>query len=156
MRTLASLCVLLTVAAAIGATSPARAADWAYPAHPADMARTDAARVEPVRLAQAGDDSAAPSWRQLGAGPTLVLAAGTGEKLPAKTDGSAAGKATPLIDINTATEQELATLHGIGEARAKAIVKGRPYARKDELVRRKIIPQSVYDDIREQIIAKQP
>ena len=87
---------------------------------------------------------------------TLVLAAGTGEKPSAKAEGTAADKAAPPIDINTATEQELATLHGIGEARARAIVKGRPYARKDELVRRKIIPQSVYDDIRDRIIAKQP
>ena len=60
-----------------------------------------------------------------------------------------------LIDINSATADELIAIKGIGEARAKAIVKGRPYARKDELVQRKIIPQSVYDEIKDQIIAKQ-
>lgn len=59
------------------------------------------------------------------------------------------------IDINRASAEELTTLKGIGEARAKAIIKGRPYARKDELVQRGIIPQSVYDGIRDQIIAKQ-
>ena len=47
------------------------------------------------------------------------------------------------------------TLKGIGEARSKAIIKGRPYARKDELVQKNIIPQSVYDKIKDQIIAKQ-
>jgi len=62
---------------------------------------------------------------------------------------------TELIDINRATAEELMTLKGIGEARAKAIIKGRPYARKDDLVRKKIVPQSVYDDIKEKIIAKQ-
>ncbi len=64
-------------------------------------------------------------------------------------------KAAAPMDINTATEKELATLKGVGEVRAKAIVKGRPYKGKDELVAKKIVPQGVYDDIKEQIIAKQ-
>ena len=60
-----------------------------------------------------------------------------------------------LMDINSASEKELATLKGIGDVRAKAIVKHRPYKGKDELVQKKIIPQGVYDDIKDQIIAKQ-
>ena len=60
-----------------------------------------------------------------------------------------------LMDINSASEKDLATLKGIGDARAKAIVKGRPYKGKDELVQKKIIPQAVYADIKDQIIAKQ-
>ena len=67
---------------------------------------------------------------------------------------AAAPKAEPM-DINSASEKELATLKGIGDVRAKAIVKGRPYKGKDELVQKKIVPQNVYDDIKEQIIAKQ-
>jgi DNA uptake protein ComE-like DNA-binding protein len=63
--------------------------------------------------------------------------------------------AANLMDINSATEAELATLKGIGEVRAKAIVKGRPYKGKDDLVRKKIVPKNVYNDIRDQIIAKQ-
>ena len=62
---------------------------------------------------------------------------------------------TELIDINSAKAEELMTLKGIGEARAQAIIKGRPYARKDDLVRKKIVPQSIYDDIKDKIIAKQ-
>ena len=62
---------------------------------------------------------------------------------------------TEPIDINRANAEELMTLKGIGEARAKAIIRGRPYARKDDLVRRKIVPQSIYDDIKDKIIAKQ-
>jgi DNA uptake protein ComE-like DNA-binding protein len=73
---------------------------------------------------------------------------------PAKAAPAAEKKAEPM-DINTASEKELATLKGIGDARAKAIVKGRPYKGKDELVEKKIIPQNVYDDIKDQIIAKQ-
>jgi len=62
---------------------------------------------------------------------------------------------TEPIDINRAKAEELMTLKGIGEARAAAIIKGRPYARKDELVQKKIIPESVYNDIKDKIIAKQ-
>lgn len=60
-----------------------------------------------------------------------------------------------LIDINRASAAELTTLKGIGEARAKAIISGRPYARKDELVQKRILSQSVYDGIKDRIIAKQ-
>ena len=59
------------------------------------------------------------------------------------------------IDINRAKADELMTLKGIGEARASAIIKGRPYARKDELVQKKILPESVYNEIKDKIIAKQ-
>jgi DNA uptake protein ComE-like DNA-binding protein len=59
------------------------------------------------------------------------------------------------IDINRASAEELMTLKGIGEARAKAIIKGRPYKRKDELAQKGIVPQSVYDGIKDQIVAKQ-
>jgi DNA uptake protein ComE-like DNA-binding protein len=62
---------------------------------------------------------------------------------------------TEQIDINRAKPEELMTLKGIGEARAAAIVKGRPYARKDELVQKKILPESVYNEIKDRIIAKQ-
>jgi DNA uptake protein ComE-like DNA-binding protein len=59
------------------------------------------------------------------------------------------------IDINRAKADELMTLKGIGEARAAAIIKGRPYARKDELVQKKILPESVYNEIKDRIVAKQ-
>ena len=63
-------------------------------------------------------------------------------------------KAAPL-DINSASPAELQALKGIGDVRAAAIIKGRPYKGKDELVQKKIITQSVYDGIKDQIIAKQ-
>ncbi len=63
---------------------------------------------------------------------------------------------TALLDINSATAAQLeGGLKGIGKTRAAAIVKGRPYKRKDELVTRDIIPESVYDGIKDLIIAKQ-
>ena len=60
-----------------------------------------------------------------------------------------------LIDINTATQAQLEPLKGIGPVRAAAIIKGRPYKGKDELVEKKIVPKNVYDDIKGQIIARQ-
>ncbi len=78
---------------------------------------------------------------------------------PAATAAPAAAPkpaAAALIDINTASADELdASLKGIGKVRAAAIVKGRPYKGKDELVQKNIIPQGVYDDIKDKIIAKQ-
>ncbi len=59
------------------------------------------------------------------------------------------------LDINRASVEELMTLKGIGEVRAAAIIRGRPYGRKDELVQQGIVPYAVYDEIKDQIIAKQ-
>lgn len=75
-----------------------------------------------------------------------------------KSEDSKAGDAKSnqqLMDINSASEKELASLPKIGEVRAKAIVKGRPYKGKDELVAKKILTQDAYDSIKDQIIAKQ-
>ena len=80
----------------------------------------------------------------------------SGAMQPGTTPGkTAVPPSAPLIDINTASQAQLEPLKGIGPARAEAIIKGRPYKGKDELVQKKIVPQNVYDDIKEQIIAKQ-
>jgi competence protein ComEA len=81
--------------------------------------------------------------------------AATKPAAPAAAKPAADAKAVALLDINTASEKELATLPGIGEARAKAIIKGRPYKGKNELLEKKIVPENVYNDIKEKVIAKQ-
>jgi len=60
-----------------------------------------------------------------------------------------------LVDINSAPVDELDKLPGVGPARANAIISHRPYNGKDDLTHRKIIPQNVYDQIKDKIIARQ-
>ena len=60
-----------------------------------------------------------------------------------------------LVDINSATKEQLEVLPGIGEKYAQKIIDNRPYRGKNDLVRKKVIPPSTYDKIRNKIIAKQ-
>ena len=62
---------------------------------------------------------------------------------------------TELIDINSASKQQLMSLPGIGDAYSLKIIDNRPYRGKNDLVRKNIIPQATYDKISGQIIAKQ-
>ena len=66
---------------------------------------------------------------------------------------SAAPQGDPL-DINTATRDQLKALPGIGDAYADRIIKGRPYAAKNQLTQKGVIPNNTYTKIQGMIIAK--
>jgi len=59
-----------------------------------------------------------------------------------------------LVDVNHASEAELATLPGISQLEARKIIAGRPYARKNDLLAKGVISESDYDKIRERVTAK--
>ena len=93
----------------------------------------------------------------------LVLAAACGGGFAAGTPAAAGGPrppvpptaTKPLVDINSASRDQLKTLPGIGDAEAERIVAHRPYLTKADLVLNNALPAGVYLQIKGRIIAKQ-
>ena len=96
----------------------------------------------------------------LASAPSMAQApapAAPGKMAPATTGKMApAAKADDKIDINTATKEELMAFKGIGDKYSDKIIAGRPYAKKDQLVSKNVLPEATYKKISAQIIATQP
>jgi len=87
----------------------------------------------------------------------LVTIGSAGAQSSADSMSAKASKAVAAmkekLDINSATKDQLDGIPGIGGAYAQKIIAGRPYRTKRELVTKKVIPQSLYEKIKDQIIA---
>ena len=89
---------------------------------------------------------------------TMPLAVSVAQTSASKAAAAAATAATPdnKLDINTATADQLKAFPGIGEAYSKRIIDGRPYTAKNQLVSRGVLPEGVYNKIKDSIIASKP
>jgi DNA uptake protein ComE-like DNA-binding protein len=67
-----------------------------------------------------------------------------------------AAAAANLIDLNSASRDDLMLLDGIGEVRADAIIRARPFKAKTELVERRLIPETLYDKIADRVTVRPP
>jgi competence protein ComEA len=86
--------------------------------------------------------------------PAFAPAQSAAQKAKAAVPGAAVPTGD-LVDINSASADQLKAIPGIGDAYSKKIIDGRPYSNKSQLVSKKILPEGVYNKVKDLIIAKQ-
>ena len=147
-----------------GAPAPGRSAD--APALPTSIPPALAGPDnEPDGTASQGGRTAAENTTQAGIAPAAALPSASGAARPADTPREAppaapaqptpaerpSGPSNGAVDLNAASKDELIALPGIGEARADAIIKARPFKTVAELQDKKILPASVYQGLKDRV-----
>lgn len=114
-------------------------------------------------LIEAGgvSDEADRGWMAKNLNLALTLKNGQKIYIPNEDEAEAAsviqdveGSSTTLIDINSASVSELDSLFGIGPVTAEKIINARPYVSIEDLLSKKVVGQSVYEKIKDKIIAQ--
>jgi competence protein ComEA len=88
----------------------------------------------------------------------LVLTAATGvfgQESKAKGKSEPKAKASALVDLNSATSEELQELPGVGEATAKKIIAGRPYKSVDDLAKAGVTAKEI-EKIKPLVTVREP
>jgi len=129
-----------------------------------DKAKTTGAKAKAAgdKAALAGDKAAVVGDKakaavvdtKAGAKAAVVTTKGSATAAKEKAKGTAVAAKPGVVDINTASEAELKTIPGLGDAYAAKIIAGRPYANKGQLKSRNILPEPAYEKIKDQIVAK--
>ena len=86
---------------------------------------------------------------------SLLSGSAIAQKKSSSSKAAVSEPAKELVDLNSATKDELSALPGIGDVYSQKIIDSRPYKAKTDLVKKKIIPQATYNKIAALVIAKQ-